>query len=87
MQCFNSGMDTKDEALNRAIDEAGGPSELARFITAHYPDFPITAQAICDWRQCPPRRVLQVEHAVRESKGKTTRHDIRPDLYPQERVA
>lgn len=50
----------------------GGPSALARALG-------VTAQAICDWKRCPPRRVLAVEAATR---GIVTRYRLRPDLYP-----
>lgn len=73
--------------LARAIEEAGGPAELARFITERFPETPITAQAVCDWRKVPPRRVLQVEAAVKAKGGKTTRFDLAPDLYPREIAA
>lgn len=76
-------------ALEKAISVAGGPAELARFITENYA--PITAQAICDWKRCPPLRVLQVEAATwNEATGRpiVTRHELRPDLYPvQEQAA
>lgn len=72
----------KDLALQRAIEEAGGPAALAKFISDNYE--PITTQAICDWLRCPPLRVLQVERAT---GGRTTRYELRPDLYPAERAA
>lgn len=73
----------RDPILERAIVLAGGPAALARFISENFD--PITVQAICDWKRCPPLRVLQVERAA---KGEVTRHDLRPDLYPrQERAA
>ncbi len=83
-------MDKRDEALDRAIEEAGGPAELARFITQFPDQDPITAQAICDWKRCPPRRVLAVEKATgTDSRGrpKVSRHALRPDLYPVEATA
>jgi DNA-binding transcriptional regulator YdaS (Cro superfamily) len=72
----------RDDALLRAIALAGGPAALARFISEHYE--PITAQAVCDWRRCPPLRVLQVERAA---KREVTRHELRPDLYPAQEQA
>lgn len=74
--------DDRDAALGRAITHAGGPAALARFISEHFE--PITAQAICDWKRCPPLRVLQVERAAR---GAITRHELRPDLYPPQEQA
>lgn len=70
-------METRDPALERAIESAGGPAELARFITEHHTK--ITAQAICDWKRCPPGRVLVVERA-----SGVPRHELRPDIYPDE---
>lgn len=72
----------KDEFLTKAIDAAGGPAALAKFISENYE--PITTQAISDWVRCPPLRVLQVENAT---GGLVTRHELRPDLYPPERAA
>lgn len=72
-------IDERDAALERAIRLAEGPAALARFITEHYGQ--ITAQAICDWKRCPAPRVLQVEAAT---NGEVTRHELRPDLYPDE---
>lgn len=75
-------MENRDEALERAITLAGGPAELARYITENQGS--ITAQAICDWKRCPPARVLVVEQAT---KGEVSRHDLRPDIYPREQAA
>jgi len=74
---------SQEKALQRAIEAAGGPAALARFISKHYA--PITTQAICGWRRCPAGRVLQVEDAV--GIRVTTRHELRPDLYPVEVAA
>jgi len=73
----------RDPALERAISQAGGPAALARHITANHVK-PITAQAICDWKRCPPGRVLVVESAP---GVQVTRHELRPDVYPVETVA
>lgn len=75
----------KDEALVRALDEAGGPAEVVRFINDHY-DQKVTIQAVCGWKVTPPRRVLQLEAAVMAKGGKTKRHDLCPKLYPAEKV-
>lgn len=77
------------DPLDRAVSLAGGPAALARFITEHYPETPITAQAICDWKRCPPARALQVERATADEYGKArvTRSDLRPDIYPPEERA
>jgi DNA-binding transcriptional regulator YdaS (Cro superfamily) len=87
-QCFTSGMErTRDSALDRAIQAAGGPAELARFITEHQEK--ISAQAICDWKRCPPARVLIVERASGtdgNGRPRVSRHELRPDLYPPEEL-
>ncbi len=62
----------RDEALERAITEAGGVAALARAIN-------VTSQAISQWDRVPAERVLAVEGAT---GGKVTRHDLRPDIYP-----
>lgn len=81
-------IEERDESLSRAIEVAGGPASLARFITALDGQEPITAQAICDWKRCPPRRVLAVERATQQDgKPQVSRHELRPDLYPIEQAA
>ncbi|WP_092047071.1 transcriptional regulator [Methylobacterium pseudosasicola] len=57
-------------ALQRAIEAAGGTKALSRKIG-------ISSQAISQWQECPPLRVLGVE----EASG-ISRHELRPDLYP-----
>lgn len=90
---MNHTTEVELDPLQRAISLAGGPAALARFITEHYPDTPITAQAICDWKQCPPKRVLQVERAAAEGAAAQglpnppKRADLRPDIYPTEQAA
>jgi len=80
--------DERDESLLRAIELAGGPAALARFITALDGQEPITAQAICDWKRCPPKRVIAVERATQvDGKPLVGRHELRPDLYPLEQAA
>ena len=59
------------DALRYAISKAGGPDELARKLD-------ITRQAISQWKQVPPLRVLEVERITG-----VPRHDLRPDLYPE----
>lgn len=80
----------RDEALTKAIELAGGPSALARFITATPGQEPISAQAICDWKRCPSKRVLVVEKSTGtdgNGKVRVPRHELRPDLYPEEQAA
>jgi hypothetical protein len=61
-----------EEALRKAIQDAGGESELARKITARFPDTPTTRQAIHQWKICPKRRRAH----MLELAGV----DLRPDL-------
>jgi len=68
-------MDTKTEALKRAVRVSGGQAEFARLIG-------ITAQAVSQWVEVPPLRVLEVERI-----SGVSRHDLRPDLYPIEEAA
>ena len=59
-------------ALTRAIEASGGPKALSRKIG-------ISSQAISQWQDCPPLRVLDVERA-----SGIPRHELREDLYPQD---
>lgn len=61
---------TSSEALERAIKAVGTAGDLAAGLK-------ITAQAISQWEQVPPLRVLEVERLTG-----VPRHDLRPDLYP-----
>jgi len=66
-------MDDKS-ALERAIKGAGGQAALAKAIG-------VTAQAVSQWDEVPPLRVLQVERA-----SGVSRYELRPDLYPAESI-
>jgi DNA-binding transcriptional regulator YdaS (Cro superfamily) len=68
------------DALERAIDLCG-VSGLAKVCG-------VSPQAVHKWRAngVPPERVLDIERATRDPKTETarvTRHDLRPDLYPE----
>jgi hypothetical protein len=54
------------------LARAGGESELARKITAKWPDQPTTRQAVHQWKICPRRRRAQMLEL--------TGVDLRPDL-------
>lgn len=69
----------KASAIRKAIDAAGGPSELAKFINDNYTDG-ITAQAIVDWKICPPLRAGQVAAAVKAKGGEISVRDLCPDF-------
>lgn len=65
----------KQEALARAIKEAGGPKALSQKIG-------VTHQAISQWRECPPLRAIELERLTG-----IPRHELRPDLYPPNEAA
>lgn len=65
-------MSDKNEALRRAIDAAGGLAKLAEPLG-------ISMQAISQWDEVPPLRVLAVERV-----SGVSRQELRPDLYPPE---
>ena len=62
---------TREDALSRAIDIAGGVRALARTLG-------ISPQAISQWSRVPAERVLAIERAT---SGAITRMELRPDLY------
>lgn len=63
--------------IDKAIAAAGGLQSLAATLDISY-------QAVQGWKKkgrIPSERVLEVERAT---GGTITRHDLRPDLYPEE---
>lgn len=66
-------------AIEQAIEAAGGLTKLADSLK-------VSPQVIFNWRKrgVPAERVLDVERAT---DGRVTRHELRPDLYPEERAA
>lgn len=64
----------RDEALRKAIDAVGSTAKLAAALG-------LSSQAISQWEEVPAHRVLAVERAT---GGKITRHELRPDLYPDD---
>ena len=65
-------MSDKTEALKRAIEAVGGLAGLAGPLG-------VTPQAISQWDEVPPLRVIAVERV-----SGISRHDLRPDLYPRD---
>jgi DNA-binding transcriptional regulator YdaS (Cro superfamily) len=63
-------MDTQTP-LRKAIEAAGTAAKLARAVG-------VTPQALGQWDECPPKRVLAVEAAT---NGAVTRYELRPDIY------
>jgi DNA-binding transcriptional regulator YdaS (Cro superfamily) len=64
--------------IQKAVDASGGTSKLAAKLGVSQP-------VVSNWKKrgVPANRVLAVEAAT---DGKVTRHELRPDLYPQEVV-
>lgn len=67
-------MKQTERALKRAIAACGGPKALAGQVG-------VTAQAICQWDEVPPLRVIAVERA-----SGVPRYELRPDIYPPEQA-
>lgn len=71
----------KKSPLRRAVDEVGGQAALAKAIGA-------APQHVWNWlnrdNRVPAEWVLPIEAAT---QGKVTRHQLRPDIYPEERAA
>ena len=67
-------MSDRNEALKRAIANAGGLAGLAGPLG-------ISEQAVSQWDEVPPLRVLAVERV-----SGVPRSELRPDLYPAEAV-
>ena len=65
-------MSRKSKALERAIEAVGGIDKLAGPLG-------ITPQAVSQWDEVPPLRVLAVERV-----SGVSRQELRPDLYPVE---
>lgn len=60
------------KALKKAILIIGGAAQLGR-------ELGISRQAVIMWKICPVRRVLDIE---RLTKNQVTKHQLRPDIYP-----
>ncbi len=65
-------MNDANTALKRALQAVGGPKALADRVG-------VSAQAVSQWDEVPPLRVLAVERA-----SGVPRSELRPDLYPVE---
>lgn len=71
-------METGFAALKRATHHLGGCSAVARVVG-------VTPQAVSEkirrGKSASPEWCLPIERAT---DGKVSRHDLRPDLYPQD---
>jgi DNA-binding transcriptional regulator YdaS (Cro superfamily) len=65
--------------LEKAIELMGGQSALAAALSLPGKNPRMTVQ---QWKKrgVPAARVLEIERAT---KGKVSRHELRPDLYPR----
>ena len=63
---------SRDPSLQQAIEAAGNGKALAGRIG-------VSPQALSQWHRVPAHRVLDVERI-----SGVPRHELRPDLYPQE---
>lgn len=75
----------KKAPIDLAIDAVGSLTDLAKRLEAD-------PQVLVNWRKrgIPAERVLEVEKATIEPGSdvpKVTRHQLRPDLYPEEAKA
>lgn len=65
-------------ALKKAIELAGGQSALAKICG-------VKQQHVWNWinrdKKISPEHVIPIEKGL---DGKITRHDLRPDIYPNE---
>lgn len=66
------------EALERAVELAGGQTALATSIG-------VKQTHVWNWlnrdKRVPAERVIAVEQAT---NGRVSRHELRPDIYPDE---
>lgn len=82
------------QALERAIEIAGSQAELARRIAAFSEKTKNVKQAhVWNWLnrdlEVPADMVLAVEASTSDDHGRprVLRHDLRPDIYPEEAAA
>jgi DNA-binding transcriptional regulator YdaS (Cro superfamily) len=61
------------EIVQQAADIVGGTQKLADLLGC-------SRQALSQWDEVPRGRVLEIEEATGR---KITRHQLRPDLYPE----
>lgn len=68
-------------ALERAVESLGSQAALAKALN-------VKPQYVWNWLnrdgKVPAEQVIPIEAAT---EGKVTRHELRPDLYPEERAA
>ena len=65
------------DPVAKAAEAVGGVTQLAKILN-------ISRPAIYQWKRVPAERVIAIESAT---GGRVTRHQLRPDIYPEERSA
>ncbi len=68
-QAVISSVAMSETPLQRAIRLAGGSRKLAEKLN-------VTRQAVEQWAECPPTRVLELERL-----SDVSRHELRPDVF------
>lgn len=71
---------TEPNAIERAASHVGGQSALARLLGCS----PQAVSKMCATGRVPAERVISIETAT---SGAITRHELRPDLYPEQVAA
>lgn len=71
-------------AKNPLLDSVAAAAKCVGGVTRLAEKLGIKRPALYQWRRVPAERVLQIEHAT---AGQITRHQLRPDLYPEEAAA
>lgn len=74
-------MPNRERPIDEVVKLAGGQAELARRCSTSQPRI---WQCVHRNKRIPADLVIPFERAV---GGKVTRHDMRPDLYPNEELA
>lgn len=75
-----NAIETEQSAIERAAAHVGGQSALARLLGCS----PQAVSKMCATGRVPAERVIPVEIAT---AGVVTRHELRPDLYPDQVAA
>ena len=78
---YHCAMLSPTEALSRAIDLVGGPSEAGRCLG-------VTRQCVIGWKKTriPAERVLDLERLTLDAGDVITRHELRPDVFGESKV-
>lgn len=63
-----------NDAIKKVVDVVGSKAAIARHLG-------ITKGAVSQWTVIPAKHVLEVEKLT---CGKVTRHELRPDRYPND---